>query len=237
MSLHRVPRALWVPVVLAALLVACRGVPEKALRDAEAARKAAAFATKCAPDEYAAAQRMMDRARELVRKERYDEAEEAARTAQHLFEQAQRRAEAHRESCLKRLAELERAKEEPLVPEPPPDQGDDEYELTMVHFPFNAAVLTPEARRTLEAHARWLKAHPRVRIQISGHADERGSTEYNLALGQTRAEAVRKYLESLGIDRSRMAVLSYGEELPLVEGSTESAYRRNRRAEFKILSR
>ncbi|HET7230660.1 MAG TPA: OmpA family protein, partial [Longimicrobium sp.] len=79
-----------------------------------------------------------------------------------------------------------------------------------------------------------LRSNPGVRIRIEGHADQRGSTEYNLALGQRRAEAVRAYLVNLGIDGSRLATTSYGKERPLVEGDDEDAWARNRRAEFSV---
>ena len=79
-----------------------------------------------------------------------------------------------------------------------------------------------------------LVGEPAVQIRIEGHADERGSTEYNIALGNARAEAVRQFFASFGLDASRFAITSYGEERPLAQGSTESAWARNRRAEFVI---
>ncbi len=215
------------------LLASCAGVPQKALDDAERARLGADFASKCAPDEYAAAQRMMDRARELVVKKRYQEAEEAARTAQELFEKATRLAEARREECLARLAAEAAPKDTGLKPpgfEAPPE-GD--YDLKMIFFSFNDAALGDDARGVLQRHAAWLKTHPEVRIQIAGHCDERGSTEYNLALGERRADAVKRYLESLGVAAARMSTISYGEEVPLAAGEGEGNYRRNRRAEFR----
>jgi peptidoglycan-associated lipoprotein len=80
-----------------------------------------------------------------------------------------------------------------------------------------------------------LRANPSVRLRIEGHCDQRGSTEYNLALGQRRAEAVRAYLVNLGIDGGRLSTISYGKERPLVEGDDEQAFQKNRRAEFDVI--
>ena len=213
-------------------------MPTKAILDAQRAMKSADLAAKCVPDEYAAAQRMMDRMREMVKKERYSEAEDAARTAQELFEQAQRKAEAQREACLRRLAEQRRPPDRGLRPPAfsSPSSGDGEdsvYEMSMVFFSFNDSTLDEQTRGSLKRHAQWLNLHTEVKLQISGHCDERGSTEYNLALGESRARAVRRYLVSLGVQGDRLSIISYGEELPLSAGSSEDGYRRNRRAEFK----
>ncbi|MEQ9569986.1 MAG: peptidoglycan-associated lipoprotein Pal [Longimicrobiales bacterium] len=104
----------------------------------------------------------------------------------------------------------------------------------MVFFDYDESALRPDAERVLRQKAEILRASPAVRIRIEGHADERGSTEYNLALGNARAEAVRQFFTSFGLDASRFAITSYGEERPLAQGSNESAWARNRRAEFVI---
>lgn len=103
--------------------------------------------------------------------------------------------------------------------------------LKTVYFAFDSADLTPTTQATLRENATWLKAHTEYRVLIQGHCDERGTIEYNLALGDRRAGAVRDYLASLGVDRSRARVVSYGEERPAVQGHDESAWSRNRRAE------
>ena len=104
----------------------------------------------------------------------------------------------------------------------------------IVFFEYDSDEITPTAEAKLQAKAAVLRANPGVRIRIEGHCDQRGSTEYNLALGQRRAEAVRAYLVSLGIDGARLSTLSYGKERPLVEGEDEEAFARNRRAEFAV---
>jgi peptidoglycan-associated lipoprotein len=104
--------------------------------------------------------------------------------------------------------------------------------LSTIYFEYDQARLTTESRRQLSENAQWIRDNPSFTIQIEGHTDERGSVEYNLALGERRAKSVKTFLEGLGIDSRRMTIISYGEEKPLVSGSTESAWGRNRRANF-----
>lgn len=99
-----------------------------------------------------------------------------------------------------------------------------------VFFGFDSSVLSGEAQSTLERQAAWLKANDNLEITIEGHCDERGTREYNLALGERRANAVRQYLIRLGVDADRISTISYGKERPAVLGSTESAWAQNRRA-------
>jgi peptidoglycan-associated lipoprotein len=104
----------------------------------------------------------------------------------------------------------------------------------MINFEYDQATVRSVDQATLDRKAAILGANPNVRVQISGHADERGSDEYNLALGNRRAAAAKRYLENKGIDGGRMEVVSYGEERPLAQGSDEAAYAQNRRDEFQV---
>ena len=104
--------------------------------------------------------------------------------------------------------------------------------LNTIHFDYDQSVLSSEARRLLGDNAEWIKSNTGVTVQIEGHCDNRGSVEYNLALGERRAKSVKNYLVSLGVDGKRLTVISYGEEKPLVQGDTEEAYAKNRRANF-----
>lgn len=106
--------------------------------------------------------------------------------------------------------------------------------LDDVHFEYDRATLSPQARSTLEQHARWLMANPSTHVVIEGHCDERGTVEYNLALGDQRARAAMEYLLSLGVPAGRMTVVSLGKERPLDPRSTEEAWARNRRAHFVV---
>ena len=99
-----------------------------------------------------------------------------------------------------------------------------------VFFDFDKFNLKPEARRTLERWAAWLQTYEPARLTIEGHADERGTREYNLALGERRANSAKEYLVSLGIDPDRIRIISFGKERPAVLGSSEEAYSQNRRS-------
>jgi peptidoglycan-associated lipoprotein len=108
--------------------------------------------------------------------------------------------------------------------------------LKDVHFAYDSYELDAAARGVLTANADWLKANGRAKIEVEGHSDERGTVEYNLALGAKRAKAVTDYLATLGVEPGRLATISYGEELPLCREPTEPCWQRNRRAHFVILT-
>ncbi len=110
----------------------------------------------------------------------------------------------------------------------------DEGKVQPVFFGYDKAELSAAAKRTLEENARWFSQFREVTLIIQGHCDERGTDEYNLALGDRRAQITKDYLVSLGISRARLETLSYGEERPFVEGRDESAWRLNRRAHFVL---
>jgi len=99
-----------------------------------------------------------------------------------------------------------------------------------VFFDYQQAELQPEGRALVQKWAGWLEQYPTARVTIEGHCDERGTREYNLALGERRAEAAKSYLLSLGVDARRISVVSYGKERPAVVGSAEDAWSKNRRA-------
>jgi peptidoglycan-associated lipoprotein len=109
--------------------------------------------------------------------------------------------------------------------------------LKDVHFAFDRHELSREARETLAQNADFILKFPEAKIQIEGHCDERGTSEYNLALGERRASSTRQYLVSLGVPHDRLATITYGEELPLDPEHNETAWAKNRRAHFVILSR
>jgi peptidoglycan-associated lipoprotein len=107
---------------------------------------------------------------------------------------------------------------------------------TVVYFELDSDQLSAETQDRLRTKAAIMRANPSVELRIEGHADERGSTEYNIALGQRRAESVRTFLAGYGITANRLTTISYGKERPSMEGSNETAWARNRRAEFALIS-
>jgi peptidoglycan-associated lipoprotein len=100
----------------------------------------------------------------------------------------------------------------------------------IIYFDFDKATVESKYADLLRAHAEFLVKNPSVKVLIEGHADERGTPEYNIALGEHRGQAVEKYLQSLGVSASQMSVVSYGEEKPMVKSRTEEAFAKNRRA-------
>lgn len=104
-----------------------------------------------------------------------------------------------------------------------------------VHFDYDSANLSSSSRAALDTNAALMQDFPNIRVEIQGHADERGTTDYNLALGQKRARSIADYLSNMGVPESRLPVVSYGEERPVASGSDEVAWSQNRRAEFRLL--
>lgn len=119
-----------------------------------------------------------------------------------------------------RLAELQR-------------QAIDKIGADRIYFAFDKSDLSDQSRQVLAEKAELLKAHPALTLLIEGHCDERGTNEYNMALGERRARAAYEYLVLLGIEAGRLTIISYGEEYPAVPGSNEEAWAKNRRDEFK----
>jgi len=151
-----------------------------------------------------------------------------------------------REKELARIREEEAKKakekefEKSLVAKKEPGIAGEVFEsrlLKDIHFEFDKYDIRPGDAGTLKENAALLMNYPKVKIQVEGHCDERGTNEYNLALGERRANAAKKYLLSLGISADRISSISYGEEKPLDAGHNEEAWSKNRRGHFVILSK
>jgi peptidoglycan-associated lipoprotein len=104
---------------------------------------------------------------------------------------------------------------------------------TMIHFDFDRYDLKPEARQVLTRKAEIMKQYPEIKLVIEGHCDQRGTAEYNLALGERRARAAADYLVNLGVPTAKLSIVSYGKERPMDPGQNEAAWAKNRRDEFK----
>lgn len=113
------------------------------------------------------------------------------------------------------------------------DQAPAPADSRLVYFDYDSFVVKPEFQSVIAAHARFLRAQPSRKVAIEGHTDERGGREYNLALGQKRAEAVRDALSILGVSSGQMEAVSFGKEKPVVSGVEEAAFAKNRRAEIR----
>ena len=120
---------------------------------------------------------------------------------------------------------------------PEPIRGQEPREcadLVPVYYEFDSASLLEPAKQQLAQNASWLNANPGIQVQIAGHCDSRGTVDYNYALGQRRADTARNFLVQQGVDGSRLHTISYGSDRPSDSGDNETAYARNRRAEFLI---
>jgi len=149
-------------------------------------------------------------------------------------EEARKRAE---EEARQKALREENLREEGLSEQQAQERMESErsiFENDDVYFEFDSIRLTPEAQEILSLKAAWLRKHLGARVTIEGHCDDRGTNEYNLALGEGRAQSARAFLMDLGIKESRMNSISYGEERPIDRGQTEEAWARNRRAHFVI---
>ncbi|MDH3628697.1 MAG: peptidoglycan-associated lipoprotein Pal [Acidobacteriota bacterium] len=125
--------------------------------------------------------------------------------------------------------------EKPVVEEPvPPTLAQLNGQLQTAYFDFDKFELSDATRATIQANAGLINDNPDYGVVVGGHCDERGTLEYNISLGEKRARAVRDYLSALGVDRSRVRIVTYGEERPADRGHGESAWAKNRRAEFKF---
>ncbi len=109
--------------------------------------------------------------------------------------------------------------------------------LKTVFFAFDSSVLDSSAKEAMNSNAEFLKANSKVDIQVEGHCDERGGRQYNLALGERRAKSVREYLVAMGVESKRISTISYGNERPVSEGHDESAWSKNRRANFVVTAK
>ena len=129
---------------------------------------------------------------------------------------------------------VEKPVEPPPPPPPPPEVAP--LSLTTIYFDYDKSDIRSDARNILAENAKGLTDHPTATIRIEGNCDERGTDEYNLALGQRRADAARDYLVNYGISTSRLSTISYGESRPVSKGHDEASYSQNRRDDFSILS-
>ncbi len=166
------------------------------------------------------------------------EAERAAREAREAQELKEKELARIKEEEAKKAAEG--AFEKSLVAKKERGIEGEVFETKMlkdIHFDFDRYEVRREDEEILKEDAAWLKKNPRMKVQVEGHCDERGTVEYNLALGERRASYAKQYLVSLGIASDRISTISYGKERPLDTGHNEEAWAKNRRVHFVVLSK
>ncbi|RME01481.1 MAG: peptidoglycan-associated lipoprotein Pal [Deltaproteobacteria bacterium] len=231
----------------------CYKTPPELEEAKKALQKAAeAEAPKYAPEQYKSAEELLQQAEKAdVEKEEdecreksiaaRDAAENAYKAALEEAERQRRLAQEEAERKKREAEEAERRRREEEAERRRQAMLEQQRKLKLsqinnmkIHFDFDKADIRPDAEPVLRQLAELLREFPNKPLTIEGHCDERGSEEYNLALGERRAEAAKRYLMSLGIDENRIETISYGESRPIDPASNEEAWAKNRRAEFKV---
>ncbi len=256
---------LLVAVILGVMFASgCQKRPDKEIAEAEKALEAAkeAGAPQYAPKEFKSAEDMMAETYKLVDAKKYKDAREAAITTKELADVARMKALQRKQELEKEQRNKQQMKQKESYPgtatlAPGAVTGEALNEeiqqskvgtgalgegvtitkLPPIHFDFDKYNIREQDKKILQQIADWLKKHPTVRIRIEGHTDERGTEEYNMALGEKRAKAARDYLIMLGIDPSRIEIVSFGEEDPVDPRHNEEAWAKNRRDEFVIIKK
>ena len=211
-----------------------RELAEKAFADAEAGKD-------CDRENYLAAEELLNQAREEINKKNYDKAKELFKAVKEKSEAIAKYYREHPDECMKDKDKKGSGddgsiKEEEIsskVLDPKVDPTNPDMEFQVVHFEYNEYAVLAEDLPKIELMAQWMINFPERVVRIEGHADERGSVDYNLSLGEKRAMEVKNKLIQAGIDSARIKIVSYGEERPIDPASNEEAWFKNRRAEFK----
>ena len=190
------------------------------------------FINSCAPKKPKVDQAAIMKEQQRAAEEKRLKAEEEERRKFDEAMKAEQKRKAEEEAKLKAEEEEEikpqiaREAETKVVPQ-----------LDDIHFDFDKSDIRTDGREILQKNADWLQNNPDIKIQIEGHCDERGTAEYNLALGERRAMSTKKYLISLGISADRIYTISYGEELPIDPNHSEDSWAKNRRAHFLVITK
>lgn len=220
--------------IVSCLILACKSAPppDDALKSAADALDGANQAQECAAQTYALAKKALQEAQEAQKAGDNELAKQKALTAQTLAKQAQEEAQLNAEEC-ERRKNAKAAVQEKLeqVPEAPATTNDS-YSFKVAYFDFDESIISTQASEAIQHNVEILKTHPGINVTLAAHTDERGTSEYNLALSQKRGDSVKQYVNNLGIDAGRLFVVPYGKEMPAAYGSREQDYALNRRVEF-----
>lgn len=211
--------------------------PEQERLLAEKAFRNAAIGKDCDKENYLAAEALLKQAREAINNKEYEKAKELFLAVKEKSDAVAEYYRSHPDECMPKKEEDDSDGAGDDVAEEVADPASDpNMELPIIHFEFNESAIRAEDMELVERVSRWLSNFEEISLQIEGHADERGSIDYNMSLGENRAREVMNKLIQLGIARNRLRIISYGEERPADTGHSESAWDENRRAEFTRLN-
>ncbi len=206
--------------------------PPKAERElAEKAFRSAAVGKDCDRENYLAAEELLNKAREEVNKKNYDKAKELFLKVKEKSDAIVKYYQTHPDECLPKKKVVKEEEEE--VEEIQNPAEDPDLDFPVIHFELDQYDIREEDMASVELMAKWMLNFEEKVVRIEGHADERGSIDYNMSLGEKRAKEVKNKLIQLGVDGKRVKIVSYGEERPVDPASNEDAWYENRRAEFK----
>ncbi len=216
----------------------CATPPEKERKLAEKAFADASAAKDCDKENYLAAEELLNRAREAINAGEYDKARELFKNVEEKSQKMMEYYRTHPDECLPKKEEsvVDETKEEKVEELPADSPENPEMSFPVIHFEFNKYEIRSEDQQEIERIAAWMKNFDQHVLEIAGHADERGSIDYNMSLGEKRAREVKKQLMLQGIEDARLKIVSYGEEKPVAEGHNEEAWDQNRRAEFRKIN-
>ncbi len=237
-----------VAVFVFTMVCSCAGNPPKDEREAaESAFKDVEAAKDCAREDYLAAEELLNQAREEINNKNYDKAKELFNMVKEKSDAIAKYYREHPDECMKKkndetgenggngedgdIKESDVTSSEAVDPAADPKNPDMDFQV--VHFEYNQYAVLEEDLPKIDIMAQWMMNFPERVVRIEGHADERGSNDYNLSLGEKRAAEVKNKLIQAGIDSARIKIVSYGEERPVDPASNEEAWFKNRRAEFK----
>jgi peptidoglycan-associated lipoprotein len=192
-------------------------------------------APRYAPNEYKSAEESLASAQGLFKKWSFKKSEEQAATAESQAKLAKKIALEQKAREQEEIARLQALQKSSFDENQPGMDDLARQALRDVNFDYDSAGLSPAAKSQLTSNAAFLQAHPNLRVRIEGHCDERGTDEYNLALGAKRAKAVQEFVVKQGISPGRVETISFGESMPLDPGHSEAAYAVNRRGHFAVI--
>ncbi|MBO4441254.1 OmpA family protein [bacterium] len=221
------------------LLIGCSEKPPKEEREmAEKAFKDALLGKDCDKENFLAAEELVNQAREAINNQKYDEAKTLFLAAKERADAIAKYVREHPDECTPKNQEGGEEEESGSIAEKSfvdetGDPNNPDMEFPVIHFEFDQATIYAEDMPLVEMMISWMQNFPEKVVRIEGHADERGSIDYNLSLGEKRAIEVKTKLLQAGIDPQRIKIISYGEEQPVDPASNEDAWFKNRRAEFK----
>lgn len=225
-------RIVMILAIFATLLtIGCATAPNDERLRAENALRDAEIAKNCDPENFATALELLKSAQEAEKQKEYAKAKDLYIAAESKLKEVAAYYRANPDKCLAKKKEEKKEEDDEVTSTDPDSPDNPDMRLPIVHFDFDSTDIRADDADKLKTVAQWMGRYRTVAVRIEGNADERGSVDYNMSLGEQRAVEVRRFLQRQGIDEGRVRTLSYGEERPVATGHDEESWAQNRRAE------